>query len=75
VQTSSTTLGHGRTRNDLQFVVLEPHVAGIHDFDSNILLTRPVGVQSRRQQTAEPVLDPDQRPLVVLQVQNNRALG
>ena len=55
--------------------VLEPHIAGIDHFDADFVLSRPVGVQSRRQEMAESVFDPDQCPLVVLQVQHDCAVS
>ena len=48
--------------------MLEPHLAGIDHLDPHVLQARPVGVQARRQDVAEAAVDPDQGPLVVLQV-------
>jgi hypothetical protein len=39
----------------------------------HLAVHRPVGVQARRHHMAEPAVDPDERPLVVLQVQDHRA--
>ena len=48
--------------------MLETHVAGVDHFNPHVLEAGPVRVQTRRQDVAETAFDPDQRPLVVLQV-------
>ena len=54
--------------------MLEAHLAGVDHLDAHVADTVPVGVQARRQQVAEPAVDPDQTTLVVLQVQDDRAV-
>ena len=54
--------------------MLEPHTAGIDHLDLDVAQCRPVGVQARRQDVAEATFDPDQSPLVVLQIQDDRAV-
>ena len=54
--------------------MLEAHLAGVDDLDLHVAQRRPVGVQARRQDVAEAAVDPDQGPLVVLQVEHHGAV-
>ncbi len=54
--------------------MLEPHDVRIDDLDPHVLLAGPVRIQSRRKHMAEPSVDPDERPLVVVQVEHDRAV-
>ena len=70
VQMSSTWAALRGADDRLEVVVLEADLPGVDDLHVHVLRVRPIGVQARRQEVAEAAVDPDQRPLVVLQVDN-----
>ena len=62
-----------RTDDHLELFVAEADRPDVDDFHADLLLSRPVGKLTRRQDVAESVLDPDERTaLVVLQIQDDR---
>ena len=73
VQMSSIRAAVAERTIGLNSRVLEPHVPRIDHLDADLLLARPVGVEPRTENVAKPLLDPDEGPLVVLQVDDGRA--
>ena len=69
-------IGHRRTHDHLEILVLEADLIGpgVDHLDGHLAERGPVGVQARRQHVAEAAVDPDQRPLVVLQVEHDGAV-
>ena len=59
----------------LQLGVLEPRRAGFHHLDPHLAGTGPVDIASGRQHAVEPLVDPDQCPLVVLHFQHDSQVG
>ena len=60
------TLRQRRACNHLQLFVFEPNHTRVDNLNADILLTGPVRKQASWQNMTEPVLDPDDRPLVIL---------
>ena len=63
-------LGTLAADDDAQVLVIEPDLPRINDLNPNFLLASPVGVQARRQDVAEAAVNPNERPLMVLQVKD-----
>src|SRR6185369_5974415 len=59
--------------DDAQVLVVKSDLPRIDDLNPNFLLASPVGVQARRQDVAEAAVDPNERPLVVLEIKHKRA--
>ncbi len=62
-------LARGRVAADhLEILMLEPHPARFDNLDTNLARVDPVRILARRQDQRKPVIDPDERALVVLEI-------
>ena len=55
--------------------MLEAHRAGVDHLGPHLVENGPEGVQARAARSGETAIHPDQRPLVVLEVEHQRLTG